>query len=339
MVCFENTILDLNLSIYEKMVYIVLCAHAKKDGVAFPSVNTIAREASCSRAKVFEALKTLEEQGAIVRDPRIYEGRGQSSSQYEIVDIVPRPQNIPGGDCDSPPSQTGDAPKIAGSTTQTGESATWTEGSTTQTGGSTTWTGGVHDVDGGVHHVDAVEQDIYNKKIFNKTQEQKNTPPTPPNGEQQTTAEQSQRERGKERKQPFEESLENLRSEEIRRAYNTILPELPQAGILTASRTKTLNQRMTENAARMEIDWWKRYFLRVREFPWPMGENPNNWRADFDWLIGEKGMQKILEGGFGRSTAVAERDREEANWALQRKYTDEHGVVDARALLRELYGD
>jgi hypothetical protein len=51
-VCFENTILDLDLSIYGKMVYIALCAHAKKDGPCFPSIKTIAEEASCSRTKV-----------------------------------------------------------------------------------------------------------------------------------------------------------------------------------------------------------------------------------------------------------------------------------------------
>jgi hypothetical protein len=122
-------------------------------------------------------------------------------------------------------------------------------------------------------------------------------------------------------------------------AFNTILPELPQVEVLTALRTKTLNQRIAENPARIEIDWWRKYFLRVREFPWPMGQNPSNWQATFDWLISEAGMQKILEGSFRRSSAVAEKDRSEAAWAMQRKYTDENGVVDARALLRELYGD
>jgi DNA replication protein len=64
----------MDLSVYEKMVYVVLCSHAKKDGPCFPSVNTIAREASCSRAKVFEALKRLEEIGAISRSSQIFEG-------------------------------------------------------------------------------------------------------------------------------------------------------------------------------------------------------------------------------------------------------------------------
>jgi biotin operon repressor len=335
MVYFDKTILDLDLSIYEKMVYVALCAHAQKDGVAFPSVNTIAKEASCSRAKVFEALKTLEGQGIIVRDRRIYEKRGQTSNQYEIVDIIPRPQSGPGGGRDSIPL----------STAQTGESMPETPGSTMWTGESTTQTGGVH-------HVDAVEQDLSNKTKEQKTKE-KNTPLTPqgagekrleelePKTETQKTNAGTQQPAATVQSSGTAERTQPLKgdyNEEIRKAYNTILPELPQAEILTASRAKTLCQRVREDPARAEIDWWRRYFLRVREFPWPMGQNASNWKADFDWLIGEKGIQKILEGGFGRSSAVAAGGRTEAGAALQKKYTDENGVVDARALFQELYG-
>ena len=74
--CFDSGILDMDLSVYEKMVYIVLCSHARKDGSCFPSVNTIAREVSCSRVKVFEVLKTLEAIGAISRNSQVFEGRG-----------------------------------------------------------------------------------------------------------------------------------------------------------------------------------------------------------------------------------------------------------------------
>jgi DNA-binding transcriptional MocR family regulator len=78
MVCFEDAILGLlglDLSIYEKMVYIVLRAHTEKDGLCYPSAKRIALEANCSRSKVFEALKTLEERGLILRPSRIYEDR------------------------------------------------------------------------------------------------------------------------------------------------------------------------------------------------------------------------------------------------------------------------
>jgi predicted transcriptional regulator len=148
-VCFENTILNLDLSIYEKMVYIVLCSHAKKDGPAFPSIKTIAQEASCSRTKVFEALNTLEKRGIITRENQIFPKRGQTSNLYEIIDIEPRPQRGGGGDGSQSPSLI-----------RTGESAART---------------------GGVPIADA-PLDVLEQDHLNKTKELKD-PPIPPRGE------------------------------------------------------------------------------------------------------------------------------------------------------------
>jgi hypothetical protein len=115
--------------------------------------------------------------------------------------------------------------------------------------------------------------------------------------------------------------------------FNEILPELPHAEKLTASRAKALNFRIGEDPARTEPDWWRRYFESVRGFPWLMGRSPNGWKATFDWLIGEDGMQKVIEGGYmpSRSSEYSPEDLRE----LQRKYTDERGIVDAKALLRD----
>lgn len=115
-VCFENSILGLDLSIYEKMVYIVLCSHASKEGFCYPSVKKIAEEASCSRTKVFESLITLERLGVIARSSQVFEGRGQTANLYEILDINPGPQNERAGHIPPLPSAQG----TAGSTTRTG---------------------------------------------------------------------------------------------------------------------------------------------------------------------------------------------------------------------------
>jgi predicted transcriptional regulator len=326
-VCFENTILDLDLSIYEKMVYIVLCSHAKKDGPAFPSVKTIAREASCSRTKVFEALKKLEEMGVIKRDHRIFGNRGQTSNLYEINDIEPRPQGGQGSGTDSP-----------------SPSAARTEESVTRIEESATRTGGVRTADG---HIRVLEQDY-----MNKTKEHFN-PPLPPQGagEGESGNETSQKlqktkhdtEDKAEIPKPRSETPETEFFEAIRGIYNTILPELAEAGKITAERAKVLRQRIMENPNRNQPEWWKNFFSRVREFPWPMGSNPNNWRADFDWLIGEKGMQKILEGTFRpfqRTSGTVRKpvfgEATAAGWELQKKYTHSGGLVDAKAMLRDI---
>jgi hypothetical protein len=122
--------------------------------------------------------------------------------------------------------------------------------------------------------------------------------------------------------------------EAIRRVYNSTLPELTQAERITAFRTKVLRQRIRESSERKELSWWEKFFSRVRNFPWPMGQNKNRWRADFDWLIEERGMQKILEGAFQK--APANGGGVLRGLELQKKYTDSEGRVDGLAILREI---
>jgi predicted transcriptional regulator len=325
-VCFDNAILELNLSVYEKMVYIVLCSHAKKDGSCYPSMNTIAREASCSRTKVFEALKTLEERGIIIRSNQVYGNRGQTSNLYEILDIDPRPQDGPGG-----------------TQGEWGPSATRTGGCTPDGRGEcATRTGPVREADG---HIMVLEQYPMNNTSRTK-------PPLPPQeieeGEErkkEREAEESKTEKSK--PGPSETGpiageiakTEHCLYEAIVEEYDTILPELPRVEKITPPRAETLKRRMDEDPARREVEWWRRYFRQVREFPWPMGDNPNGWYADFDWLTGDRGMQKILEGRFRKtqnSKSQYFEGRTQAGVELQRKYTNERGEVDAWALLREL---
>jgi hypothetical protein len=325
-VCFEQTILGLDLSIYEKMVYIVLCSHAKRDGSAFPSVMTIADEASCS-SKVFEALNTLEEQGIITRESRIFPKRGQSSNLYEIEDIEPRPQGGGGG--------TGSGDSTPPSVIRTPASAARTAV---------------------VRHTDA-QLDVFEQDHLNRVIEQKDTPLTPQGAdteipqiehiepEPQDPGSRSKEpdpmtQRGKEEK-PKPGTRSDLEPpgliEAILAAYNRILPELPKAEKVTASRAKALRRRIRESPERKEPGWWEKFFSSVRGFPWPMGQNRDRWRADFDWLIGERGMQKILEGAFLPFQGTSAFGRTTDDWReLEEKYTTAEGFVDAKAILRDI---
>lgn len=135
-----------------------------------------------------------------------------------------------------------------------------------------------------------------------------------------------------------ERERESFRPQEllpaIVEAYHAILPELPRIEKITKPRIRALWQRIREDPEREKESWWRLFFSRVREYPWPMGQNPDGWRATFDWLVAEKGMQKILEGAFSSSHMT--RTGTENGMALQRKYTNAEGEVDAKALLRDL---
>jgi hypothetical protein len=121
--------------------------------------------------------------------------------------------------------------------------------------------------------------------------------------------------------------------EAIIAAYNRILPELPAASGVTSSREKAVKRRIKENTERNDLSWWERYFSLVRQYPWLMGNNPSGWRAAFDWLVGDVGMQKVIEGCFSRAPKM-EHSREDL-WEWQQRYTNERGILDAKALLRD----
>lgn len=82
----DNAILDDEaIDIYAQSVYMALCRFASNDDRrCFPSAETIAEKAKCSRRKVFDALGTLESRGYIRREQRIVDGQ-QKSSIYRIV--------------------------------------------------------------------------------------------------------------------------------------------------------------------------------------------------------------------------------------------------------------
>jgi len=80
---------ELNISIYARMCYIVLCRYGNRDGTAFPSYPTIAKAAGMGLTKVKEAIKELEEVGLVVKHNQRYEGKdgkvALSSNLYEII--------------------------------------------------------------------------------------------------------------------------------------------------------------------------------------------------------------------------------------------------------------
>jgi hypothetical protein len=63
-----------------------------------------------------------------------------------------------------------------------------------------------------------------------------------------------------------------------------------------------------------------------------MGKNDKGWKSDFLWLLSAKSMEKINSEHFSRYP-VTKRIVSEC-LERQRKYTDERGVVDGAAVLR-----
>ena len=77
------------LSIYEKMVYCVLCSFAdNKTGICYPSYETIAARAGCSRRKAIACIETLAEKGLLRKEERATRNGGNRTNIYYLHEEV-----------------------------------------------------------------------------------------------------------------------------------------------------------------------------------------------------------------------------------------------------------
>jgi hypothetical protein len=85
----ENDLLDReDLTIYEKMVYIVIARYVDKEDKAFPSVPTIAKKGSMSERQVQMIINSLVKKGLIKKESRINKyNKSKTSNLYTLLSI------------------------------------------------------------------------------------------------------------------------------------------------------------------------------------------------------------------------------------------------------------
>jgi hypothetical protein len=82
----ETALLKTELSIYERMVYVVLCSFASREGECFPSIGTIAKSAGCSERQVQRSLTILEALN-VVKKTSVYR-QGTSKQLANLYTLV-----------------------------------------------------------------------------------------------------------------------------------------------------------------------------------------------------------------------------------------------------------
>ena len=85
----ENDLLDReDLSIYEKIIYIVVARYVDKENKAFPSIPTIAKKGSMSARQVQTIINSLIKKGLIKREPRINKhNKSKTSNLYTLLSV------------------------------------------------------------------------------------------------------------------------------------------------------------------------------------------------------------------------------------------------------------
>lgn len=87
----KAVLMDETLSVYDKAVYCILCAYADKDSRScFPSYQTIARKAGCSRRKAISVVAHLEELSLIEKKEQRNSIGDSTSNLYTV-----KPMDVP----------------------------------------------------------------------------------------------------------------------------------------------------------------------------------------------------------------------------------------------------
>lgn len=101
--------------------------------------------------------------------------------------------------------------------------------------------------------------------------------------------------------------------EKILALYHEILPELPQARTWGNERQRLLRSRHRETWERLRkkgephgpealLDWWRKYFLRVKRSPFLVGRELDRqgkpFFADLEWLVRPGNYAKVIDGKF-----------------------------------------
>lgn len=80
----------------------------------------------------------------------------------------------------------------------------------------------------------------------------------------------------------------------IKTNYNSLCPSLPTMRTLSESRKKAIRARMNQYS----IEEIEEAFIKAEASSFLKGGNNRNWRADFDWIMKDANMAKILDGKY-----------------------------------------
>lgn len=90
------------------------------------------------------------------------------------------------------------------------------------------------------------------------------------------------------------EEVERVTSKHIVNLYHTICVSYPKVKTLSDARKKAINARLKCYS----IDDFKTLFEKAEASDFLKGSNDRDWSANFDWLIKDANMAKIIDGNY-----------------------------------------
>lgn len=124
------------------------------------------------------------------------------------------------------------------------------------------------------------------------------------------------REKGKENSPDSGESAPS--AQQIMDLYNSICKSFPSVRSLSEARRKAIKARLKTYT----LDDFRKAFENAEASSFLKGSNDRNWAANFDWLIADKNMAKVLDGNYADKPKRYGRKEPVPGWM-------EHSLGDA----------
>lgn len=86
----------------------------------------------------------------------------------------------------------------------------------------------------------------------------------------------------------------------IKDIYNEICVSFPRLTVLSVKRKQAIKARLNTYT----IEQFKEVFTKAEASDFLKGKNNRNWQANFDWLITDANMAKVLDGNYDSKSKV-----------------------------------
>jgi predicted phage replisome organizer len=144
-----------------------------------------------------------------------------------------------------------------------------------------------------------------------------------------TNVSQAEEDKDKEIEKELEKE-ERVDCQQIVDLYHSICKSFPSVRSLSESRKKAIKARLKTYS----LEDFKTVFENAESSSFLKGKNDRNWSANFDWLIADKNMAKVLEGNYADKPRYGRKEIV-PGWMNKPREFDE----DEKAAIRRMMGN
>lgn len=113
--------------------------------------------------------------------------------------------------------------------------------------------------------------------------------------------------------------------------FNRICLSYPKVNKISEARKKAIRARLNE----YDIKDFEKLFNMAEQSSFLKGKNNRNWSANFDWLIKDSNMAKVLDGNYGGNTYVTEQGEQDGTRESNAGHTTENSLDLTAALMQK----